>query len=243
MLWMFLVTSDADVRQDGKTVVIFRGGARDRATDAGNGPAPATPTNMPADEVRDGDAVPDQGQHMRQQNPEPQKDALYVEKIQETNGVALVVKVRRNAVAGGSMPLEVVLVNRSREDIIYGHLDGYHDYKIEVVDGEGRPVAMTQLGKTIIGKSYIASELEEHTAYSTRKVKPGRLHRFGISLSAFYDLSLPGKYMLLITQRVNPDSPQSFRLQCGVDFTVSSPTVEFRDDPSRDATVQPIGSK
>jgi hypothetical protein len=129
--------------------------------------------------------------------------------------------------AGSPVSVIVTLTNNSKEDIQLGRLLSGSDSKIDVRDSNGNPPPDTRFG--YIHNGHVAqSDLDPSRVYVDDLkdsgvgviVKAGQSTTWGIVVTRFYVMSLPGKYSIYI-ERADPADPKTILKSNTITVTVT----------------------
>jgi len=149
-----------------------------------------------------------------------QSPAHFAEATDTKNDIELAIKVPRSTPAGEPISLQISLANGGKEDVTYGVSDYFCDFKISVVDADGKAVSYTRFGKACLG--------EEHQAfrYFYCPMPPGGKHTVEMNLGLFFDLTIPGKYRIGVAKEINPIEKNKVTLEAkGIQVVVGTPNV------------------
>lgn len=117
--------------------------------------------------------------------------------------------------AGSPVSVIVTLTNNSKQDVEFGRLLSGADSKVEVLDSNGNSPPDTRFG--YIHNGHVAQSDLDPSRVSVDDlkdsgvgvmVKAGQSTTWGIVVTRFYVMSLPGKYSIYI-ERADPADPKT----------------------------------
>jgi hypothetical protein len=145
------------------------------------------------------------------------------EKVREvkavSNAVELTVALTEKGVAGEALPITITLRNAGRAVVTYGEVAGIGDYKLAVKDAEGKAIPVTRYGKWWL--ETVGGGGGERYKYVIRKLEPGQSMSLSANLTRLYDLTVAGKYTLVVSRKINADNAD------GQAFTVQTEAIPF----------------
>ncbi len=145
----------------------------------------------------------------------------YTVKKNLKNDVELALKIKQKQVAGEHMLLEMTVTNRGAKVVDHGPLGmPYVDFRIKVVEQNGKKVPFTRFGEQHCGKK----KPEDFFGFTPQPIKPGESYSATLNLSLLFDLTLPGIYMAKVETEVYPlGAPKT-----GTEFTLKVTDLEFK---------------
>jgi hypothetical protein len=122
---------------------------------------------------------------------------------------SLTISAPQDVKVGAPVIVKITLTNTSDHDIPGGAVameegTSIQDFDIKVRDSKGRPLAETEYGMTVRGRSPHQSGLFS-TVFALRPLKPGKSRGEKRELSREFDLGRRGKYMVH-AEIFDPDS-------------------------------------
>jgi hypothetical protein len=150
----------------------------------------------------------------------------------QKRGMHLTVRVPKTIDAGLPVPVQVKIVNNGNL-----HATFYWDTKepitadIKVTTKDGKQVPFTLYGRKMIAPTELLDVLDKAGgAIRGRHVHPGQSRDLSMSnLALFYDLTLPGEYVITVAFSVNVDEePMGEKIMFQVEkipFTIERPSL------------------
>lgn len=146
------------------------------------------------------------------------------------NGVEMTVQVNKNNIVSQPLAMKISLTNLSDETISHGHIRGYDDYDVVVLDSFGMQVPLTRYGKNCVAS-------KEGGKLAIADLQPGWMYSITLNLQRLFDLTIPGKYQVSISKRINPFRPLEYVIDVpDLEFFVLEETIVYtktRDDKGR----------
>jgi hypothetical protein len=103
--------------------------------------------------------------------------------------------------AGEAITCVVSLKNNDKDDLFYGHTTEYKDFKVTVYDSQGKPVPFTRRGEEELSEAEDAPRFK----YIVEKLAPGAILQHSYNLSSLFDLTVAGKYTVVVSMKLNPN--------------------------------------
>ena len=164
------------------------------------------------------------GQSSDKQPEEPAP--VYAGKDVVKKEVILSVRVRRENVAGESIPLELTLTNHGKNVVRHAHVDFYHDWQFSVTDMGRKPVPCTRFGNSRL------APMESYKKYITKELAPGDSYQVTFNLALLFDLTTQGEYAVTIKKEMNPLLADTFELEVAdVRFKIREPPLVATEKP------------
>lgn len=123
--------------------------------------------------------------------------------------------------AGEAFACIVSLKNNDKNDLFYGHTTDYRDFKITVYDSQGKVVPFTRFGEEELG----GDENRPDEKYIVKTVAPGAVLQRRYNLSSLFDLTVAGKYTVVVSMKLNPNirGKKPFTLESKATFEIVEP--------------------
>jgi hypothetical protein len=100
--------------------------------------------------------------------------------------------------------LEIEVANESSQELIFRSMHPLKDFSFKIVDCNGTDVSLTRWGERI--KTF------DEFGFATVHLKPGESRTFELNLARAFDLSLGGKYSVVVSRKLNKEQVDSKEL-------------------------------